>query len=473
MTKLKLFDPFASKQKNRHIQVECITEKKFKSWLNEQSDTLKEQINEQGFSAKSGEIVFVRNAGKITEIYAGAGERAKFHDGANIQKAIESSLSGDTLQNTTFSLSAESTEQTVRLYIGWAWGCYVYDTYKKENREPYPKLVITKNLNKKHIRTVVEAVCLVRDLINTPANDMGPEELEAQTRLLCDHHGLKLKAITDKDLLKQNFPMIFNVGRASTRRPRLLDFTWGTQSHPKVTLVGKGVCFDTGGLDIKPSEFMLTMKKDMGGAAHVLGLAHMIISLNLPVNLRVLIPAVENSIDGNAYRPSDVLPTRKGITVEIGNTDAEGRLVLSDALTYACEENPELIIDFATLTGAARVALGLELPALFSNNGQTAYKIQNLSATDDVDDPVWNLPLWQPYRDEINSKIADIKSTGGKAGATTAALYLEEFIENDIEWIHLDVFAWEQKGKAECPQGGSATGMRAIFAFLEERYGKK
>jgi len=302
---------------------------------------------------------------------------------------------------------------------------------------------------------------------------MGPDELEEQTNKLCEHHDIVLKTIKDKELIKQNFPMIFDVGKASTRRPRLLDFSWGVKKHPAVTLVGKGVCFDTGGLDIKPSQFMLTMKKDMGGSAHVLGLAHMIMSLNLPIRLRVLIPAVENSIDGNAYRPSDILQSRKGITVEVGNTDAEGRLVLADALALACEEPPELLIDFATLTGAARVAVGFELPALFSNNDDTAYAIQKQSSTNEVGDPVWNLPLWQPYRKELDSKVADISSTGGKAGASTAALFLQEFIDNDIEWIHMDVFAWEQKGKPGRPHGGADTGMRAIFAFLEDRYGKK
>lgn len=301
---------------------------------------------------------------------------------------------------------------------------------------------------------------------------MGPEELENATKILTEKHDVELKVIKDKALLTKNFPMIFDVGNASDRRPRLIDFHWGNPKHPKVTLVGKGVCFDTGGLDIKPSQFMITMKKDMGGAAHVLGLSHMIMSLNLPIRLRVLIPAIENSVSGNAYRPSDILKSRKGLSVEVGNTDAEGRLVLADALTYACEDNPELLIDFATLTGAARIALGHDLPALFSNNDKTAHKIQTMSAKANIDDAVWNLPLWQPYRKELDSPIADISSTGGKAGATTAALFLQEFIDNNIEWIHMDIFAWEQNGKASRPKGGADTGMRAIFAFLEDRYGK-
>jgi leucyl aminopeptidase len=301
---------------------------------------------------------------------------------------------------------------------------------------------------------------------------MGPDELQAATESLAAHHNVKVKIIKDGDLTKKNFPMIFDVGKGSARRPRLIDFSWGNKKDPKVTLVGKGVCFDTGGYDLKPSQYMFNMKKDMGGAAHVLALANMIMSLGLPIYLRVLIPAVENSISGEAYRPADILQTRKGITVEVGNTDAEGRLVLADALTYACEDKPELLIDYATLTGAARVALGPDLPALFSNTEETAQKIQALSQKEIVDDPVWNLPLWKGYRKDIDSYIADISSTGGKAGATTAALFLNEFVEEDIEWLHLDTYAWEDNGKPGRPKGGADAGLRSIFAYLEERYSK-
>lgn len=467
------FNPFAEKKQAQHIKIECIAEKELEDWQDKQTEELKAQIKEQGFKAKSGETLIIREKGLINKIFVGYSDDAKFEDGAKIQSAISKAFSKETLEKTTFELTNTPDEHAQRLSIGWGWACYKFNKYKKDKDNVYPQLCISGSLDVQRITTFVESVCLIRDLVNTPANDMGPDELEEHADKLCAHHGVTLETIKDKELIKQNFPMIFDVGKASTRRPRLLDFSWGDEKHPTVTLVGKGVCFDTGGLDIKPSQFMLTMKKDMGGSAHVLGLAHMIMSLNLPIRLRVLIPAVENSIDGNAYRPSDILQSRKGITVEVGNTDAEGRLVLADALALACEEPPELLIDFATLTGAARVAVGFELPALFSNNDDTAYAIQKQSATDEVGDPVWNLPLWQPYRKELDSKVADISSTGGKAGASTAALFLQEFIDNDIEWIHMDVFAWEQKGKPGRPHGGADTGMRAIFAFLEDRYGKK
>lgn len=462
-----LFNPFLSKKRKTHIEIAVITKDKFKGWLKKQNAADEALVKQQGFEGKSGQIFIHRDEkNNLTAITAGANKNITYTDGAKLHAELKNHLSQETLKKTSF----EITHDCERLAIGFGWAAYKFDAYKKEDKEQKSVGLVLKK-NKKRIQAFVESVCLIRDLVNTPANDMGPDELEATTKSLCETHDLKLKTIQDEALIKQNFPMVYNVGRASTRRPRLLDFSWGKKTHPKVTLVGKGVCFDTGGLDIKPSQFMLTMKKDMGGSAHVLGLAHMIISLNLPIQLRVLIPAVENSIDGNAYRPSDVLPTRKGITVEIGNTDAEGRLVLADALTYACEESPELIIDFATLTGAARVAVGYDLPALFCEDNKTARKIQDAAAKTEVDDPVWQLPLFEGYRKDLDSKVADISSTGGKAGATTAALFLKEFIEDDIEWIHLDCFAWEERGHVGRPHGGADTGMRAIFAYLENRYG--
>ncbi|MCK5373947.1 MAG: leucyl aminopeptidase family protein, partial [Alphaproteobacteria bacterium] len=345
----------------------------------------------------------------------------------------------------TFADGTKTKQDAIeRLCIGWGWAAYKFDFYKKDDLDKAPALALPKNVDKPRVKAFVQSVCLIRDLVNIPANDMGPDELEETTHFLCKTHSIKtLKVIKDKALLTKNFPMIYEVGKASTRRPRLLDFTWGNSKHPKLTLVGKGVCFDTGGLDIKPPRFMLTMKKDMGGAAHVLGLAHIIISLNLPVRLRVLIPAVENAISGEAYRPGDILKSRKGSTVEVGDTDAEGRLVLADALTYACEEEPELLIDFATLTGSARIALGHDLPAMFATHKQNAYTIQNESSEPETDDALWNMPLWEPYKKDIKSPIADISSTGGKAGAITAALFLRHFTELENkktpEWIHMDV----------------------------------
>ncbi len=461
---IKFLNPFLSSKKDSHIDIDIITAPTFEKWLSsQQSEIVKNQISEQGFTGKSGEIfILCDKAGKALSIIAGASDDLSIADGSKIYDSVKNAFSCDKLKQTSFSINSDSDN----LHIGWGLAVYKFSAYKNYGEDKKVNLVT----NKKRVKTYVEAVCFVRDLINTPANDMGPDELEKATKYLTKHHKIELNIIKDKELIKQNFPMIYEVGKASPRLPRLLDFTWGDDNHPKVTLIGKGVCFDTGGLDIKPSQFMLNMKKDMGGAAHVLGLAHMIMSLKLPINLRVLIPAVENSISGNSYRPSDIINSRKGLSVEVGNTDAEGRLVLADALTYACEDSPDLLIDFATLTGAARIALGFDLPAIFSNNNETAQYIQGQSASSEVDDPVWHLPLWQSYRKDLDSDIADISSTGtGKAGATNAALFLQEFITGKTHWIHMDIYAWEQNGKSGRPKGGADTGMRAIFAFLKDK----
>lgn len=473
---IRFYTPFLPHKKEQHASVTVIPNFKFDEWLQGLSQAQITQIKHSGFEGKSGQIhIEYNDDGEIQEIHAGSGETFSYADGSKIHNAIKQSFSKETLNQTSFQITSQHTndDELNRLQIGWGWNSYNFNQYKKEDKnEKTLSLVLNEKSDKERIKTFVESICFLRDLVNTPANDMGPDELQTATEFLAKTHKVKVRTITDKDLIKKNFPMIFEVGKGSARRPRLLDFSWGNKNHPKVTLVGKGVCFDTGGYDIKPSQFMLNMKKDMGGSAHVLALAHMIMNLQLPIQLRVLIPAVENSISGEAYRPADILQSRKGITVEVGNTDAEGRLVLADALTYACEDKPELLIDFATLTGAARVALGTGLPALFSNTEKTAQSIQSTSQSDQVDDAVWNLPLWKPYREELNSPNADISSTGGKAGATTAALFLNEFIDHGIEWIHVDVYAWEDNGKPGRPKGGADTGLRAIFAFLEERYGK-
>ncbi len=299
---------------------------------------------------------------------------------------------------------------------------------------------------------------------------MGPKELAAAARKIGRLHKAKLSVTVGDDLLKKNFPTIHAVGRASVRAPRLIDMIWGDPKAPKVTLIGKGVCFDTGGLDLKPSSAMLNMKKDMGGAGNVLGLAHSIMATNLPVRLRVLIPAVENSVSGDSFRPLDVIKTRKGITVEIGNTDAEGRLVLCDAIALAMEENPDLVIDCATLTGAARVALGPSLPALFSNNDALANDI--LAGGLETNDLLWRLPLHQPYSLMLKGDVADLNnvSSGGFAGAITAALYLEAFVKDSVPWAHIDMMAWNPTGRPGRPKGGEAQGLRALLQMLQGRY---
>jgi leucyl aminopeptidase len=320
------------------------------------------------------------------------------------------------------------------------------------------------------VLSAARASYLVRDLVNTPASDMGPAELEAAVRQVARTHKAKL-TVTSGKALEKGFPMIHAVGMASPRAPRLIDFTWGPARAPKVTLVGKGVCFDTGGLDIKPASGMALMKKDMGGAANVLGLAQMIMEAKLKVRLRVLIPAVENAISGNAFRPGDVLRSRKGITVEIGNTDAEGRLVLGDALALADEESPDLLVDMATLTGAARVALGPDLPPFYTDDDALAEAIAHAGRAEN--DPVWRLPLWRPYQRLFESSVADMNNAGdsGFAGSITAALFLRRFVERAKAHVHFDVFAWTPSPLPGRPKGGEAQAMRALFRVIQSRYG--
>jgi leucyl aminopeptidase len=317
---------------------------------------------------------------------------------------------------------------------------------------------------------MADAAFLARDLINTPSNDMGPAELETAAREVAQRFGAKFGCIEGHDL-KQNFPLIHAVGMASTRAPRLIDFTWGDASHPKVTLVGKGVCFDTGGLDLKPSSGMLIMKKDMGGAANVLALAQMVMDARLKVRLRVLIPAVENAVAGNAFRPLDIFKSRKGITVEIGNTDAEGRLVLADALALADEEQPDLLVDLGTLTGAARVALGPDLPPFYTNDETLAADVARLARQEN--DPLWRMPLWPPYDSWLDSKTATITNapSGAFAGSITCALFLQRFVEAAKSWLHVDIYGWTPSAKPGRPEGGECQAARAIYQLLSERYG--
>ena len=335
------------------------------------------------------------------------------------------------------------------------------------------RFAVPGNVDLAEIEAIAGGVTLARDLINTPTSEMGPAELEAAARELAARFDAKLVTIEGDALLEQNFPMIHAVGRASSSAPRLIDMIWGNERAPKVTLVGKGVCFDTGGLDIKPSAGMLLMKKDMGGAANVLGLAHMIMARGLNVRLRVLIPAVENSIAGNAFRPSDILKSRKGKTVEIGNTDAEGRLVLADALALADEEAPELLIDMATLTGAARVALGPDLPAFFTGDQAFAQAVHEAGIRHA--DPVWRMPLWQPYVADLASKVADTNnvSGGGFAGTITAALFLEGFVEKAKVWAHFDIYGWRPKASPIGGVGGEAYAIRALFDAMKTRFGTR
>ncbi len=352
--------------------------------------------------------------------------------------------------------------------LAFALGTYRFTRYRKADARSI-KLDLPQSVDRDDLQRIVEAVTLARDLINTPANDMGPAQLEQAARKLASRHSATITAIVGDELLEKNFPLIHAVGRAAAGAPRLIDMSWGDDKHPRVTLVGKGVCFDTGGLDIKPDSSMLNMKKDMGGAATALALAHMIMSRGLKLRLRVLIPAVENSIAGSSFRPRDIYTSRKGITVEIGNTDAEGRLILADALALADEDKPELIADFATLTGAARVALGPELPAFFTDDDGLAEELSARGAAEN--DPLWRLPLWRPYESMLESKVADINNVGGsQGGAITAALFMRRFVTAK-SWLHVDVFAWTATAKNGRPEGGELQSARSLYALLTARYG--
>ncbi len=353
--------------------------------------------------------------------------------------------------------------------VAWGLGAYRFRRYKSNGGERPPGLVLPSGADRSAVERIVEGVWLGRDLINTPASDLGPADLEAAARRLAERHDASLTVVTG-DELEAEFPMIHAVGRASARPPRLIDLVWGAADAPKVTLVGKGICFDTGGLDLKSASGMLLMKKDMGGAATALALAHMIMGLELRVRLRLLIPAAENSVGGNAFRPGDVLKSRSGKTVEIGNTDAEGRLVLADALTLADEEKPDRLISFATLTGAARVALGPDLPPLYTDDD--AFAAELMEAGLSVGDPMWRMPLWSGYERNLDSEVAEMNnvSDGPFAGSVTAALFLRRFVRNAGAFAHLDIYGWRPSSRPLGPKGGEPQTARAVFEVLRRAF---
>ena len=422
-------------------------------------------IESTGFTAEPGKIALLPDAaGGLAGVLVGMTAGEELWALASLP---------DTLPERLYALDPEpAAAEATAMALGWALACYSFTRYKERSRG-FAKLVWPKAADRGRVERLAHGIGLARDLINTPTEDMGPAELAGAAQGLAERHGAKCRVIVGEDLLAENFPMIHAVGRASAEAPRLIDIAWGDAAAPKLTLVGKGVCFDSGGLDIKPASGMRLMKKDMGGAATVLGLASAVMAARLPVRLRVLVPAVENAISANAIRPLDIIRTRKGITVEIGNTDAEGRLILCDALTEAESEKPALLIDMATLTGAARTALGPELPALFSNDDALAEDL--LRAGREAHDPLWRLPLWQPYRKMLKSNLADINnvSESAFAGAITAALYLQEFVRKDTPWIHIDTYAWNQSSRPGRPEGGEALGLRALYGLIEARFGPR
>jgi len=443
------------------IPIRVLTAEELEDWLNEAEPADRHWATAREFDAAEGAtLVLPDGSGSIKGVLCGREPGDLIWSLAHLPRELKSGeyrLEGDWSAN-EFEL----------LYLGWALGDYAFDRYKPAARSKARLALPAEQAAR--IRALVEATTLIRDLVNTPASDLGPAELAEAASDLAERFGADYRCIQG-DELAQDFPAIHVVGQASSRAPRLIRLQWGEESAPPLALVGKGVIFDSGGLDIKPGAGMVLMKKDMGGAAHVLGLAQLIMALGLKVNLRVYIPAVENAISGNAYRPSDIIRTRNGTTVEIGNTDAEGRVVLSDALTLACEEGAERVIDFATLTGAARIALGEDLPPLFARNTEQARAIQDRSF--ELQDPLWHMPLFEGYRRQIQPAIADLSNTGTSkfGGSLTAALFLDHFVAQEVDWMHLDVYAWNLGNRPGRPAGGEAQGFRAIFEWLERQYG--
>ena len=406
-----------------------------------------------------------------------AGEHAWLPDDEGVPDAVVAGWDGKdpfgalgdlpwTLPEGGYELVSPATELMV---LGWGLGAYHFDRYRAAERQP-AELLIPEDLDADALTTEVNAIRLVRDLINLPAEELNPARLAEEAVQLADSHAAEATVLTGDELLAAGHNTIHAVGRAAAHAPRLIDIHWGDPAHPKVSLIGKGVCFDSGGLDIKPASNMRTMKKDMGGAANVLGLAQLIMANRLPVRLRVLIPAVENAVGGNAYRPGDIIQTYKGITVEVDNTDAEGRLVMCDALALAAEESPDLILDYATLTGSARSAVGAEIAAMFANDDDLAGGIT--AAADAVGDPVWRMPLHAPYGYLLKSKAADTVNSASVSygGSITAALFLQKFID-EVPWAHFDIMAWNIRPRPGRPEGGEAMGIRAAFRYLSERFG--
>lgn len=436
----------------------------FEEWLNAQPPRHRSVVTAHKFAGKAGShVILPGDNPEEWSVVVGVANRASLSSWC-LAKVAENLPEG------TYRLAEGAPGPAAH---GWMAAQYSFTRYSKDEDPVGPRVLVTSQVARiAGDVAMAQAVALVRDMVNTPTADMGPPDIEAIATDIARRHDVVLN-VTRGDELATGYPMIHAVGRAADREfaPRLIEMKWGKADHPNIALIGKGVCFDSGGLDIKPSSSMRLMKKDMGGAAHVLALAQLIMASRLPVRLHVLVPAVENAISGNAFRPGDILTSRSGTTVEIGNTDAEGRLILGDALTRAGEDKPELIIDFATLTGAARVALGPDLPALFANDDALADGLA--SGGERSDDPVWRMPLWAGYAEMNKSDIADISNSGdgGLAGAITAALFLQKFVPEGVAWAHLDTFAWRPSAKPGRPKGGEALGLRAVFHYLTERYG--
>src|SRR5580700_2882100 len=447
------------------VPIVALSKSGFAAWREQAPARERDWVAATGFSAEAGKLALVPGeAGRLGRVLVGMPE----------DEAAMWVLAGlsETLPEGNYRPAAipEGTDAS-RVALGWALGTYAFNLYREKKKESRVRLVWPESADRGYVGRLAGAICLARDLLNTPASDLGPAELAEAAEQVAAAAGAMCRVIAGDALLAENYPTIHAVGRASDRAPRLVDIRWGDASAPKVTLVGKGVCFDTGGLDLKPASGMLNMKKDMAGGAIMLGLGQAIMQAGLKVRLRVLLPCVENSVAGNAMRPRDIIKTRKGLTVEIGNTDAEGRLILCDALADASDEKPAMIVDAATLTGAARVALGADLAALFCNDDTLANALLAAGAVED--DPMWRMPLYKPYRRLIDSKIADLNnvSEGPQGGAITAALYLQEFVDPTVPWAHFDVMAWNSRTRPGRPEGAEAQTLRAVYAHIADRFG--
>lgn len=437
------------------ILLEPVLQDNLQNWLFAQSEFIQSWVKSTGFAANPSQVCLIPSKQKgIERVIFGIDKNVSVESFGHLPTSLPPGIY-------RFVDSVEPILST----LGWGMGAYVFTKYRQPNNNEKPQLFISHH-QREQTETLLDAIYWVRDLINTPTEDMGPEHLSNAFLQLAQEMGAQCNVIVGEDLLTENYPAIHCVGRAGQQHPRLIDLTWGEPGHPKITLVGKGVCFDSGGLDLKTSSGMLLMKKDMGGAAHVLGLAKLLMAHQCPIRLRVLVPAVENAVSGNAYRPGDVIRMRSGKTVEVGNTDAEGRLVLADALTEACHDNPDLIIDMATLTGAARVALGPDIPIFFTPSDEIAHAL--MKSAQQQKEAIWRLPLHAGYRSYIDSNIADINNNSSQpyAGAITAALFLQEFVTPALPWIHFDLMAWNIKSSPAHPVGGEAMALRTVFDFI-------
>ena len=443
------------------IPIHIIYQTNYKTWLKDQPDLFKNWIHSSDFKPKPSNYICIPNKnGTIDSVLVIANQ-------TNLSTAL--GKCPNNLPNGDYHLETFAEANVDELLLSWGRAAYRYDRYKKSNTKMC-RLSIDVANNEKRVLTIMQAINNVRDMVNAPASDMMPQHIQNMCERLTEKHDVVIRTFIGKELIDNNYPIIHAVGRASIHEPRLVEWNWGDPKNPKVTLIGKGVSFDSGGLDIKSAQGMRLMKKDMGGAAHVIGLAIAIMELDLPINLQVLIPAVENAISGDAYRPGDVLISRSGKSIEIDNTDAEGRLILCDCLTYATERESQLIIDFATLTGAARIALGTELPAFFSNDDGVSDEL--LASAENTQDLIWKLPLHTSYRYLLDSEIADISNCASSSygGAITAALFLKEFVSETTSWVHFDVMAWNIRNRPSHPKGGEAMGLHAVLDFLQNRY---